>query len=265
MEMPANRFKRSLGHGVMLGTWLMSGSTAAAEGLGCVGFDFLVVDTEHVPIDAPHVLSLLQAIAGTPAQPIVRLAWNDAVLVKRAMDMGAQSVMFPFVETPDEARRAVAATRYPPAGSRGFAGMHRASRYGTVADFGRHANDEACVIVQIETPGAIARLEEIAGVDGVDAIFAGPGDLSAACGHIGEIGHPDVQAHLRHVAAMCRGLGKPCGTIAPNADMAKRFIDDGYSFVAVASDMAMMMRQAGQFLGELRRKDAAAPGRDAGR
>lgn len=94
MEMPANRFKRSLGHGVMLGTWLMSGSTAAAEGLGCVGFDFLVVDTEHVPIDAPQVLSLLQAIAGTPAQPIVRLAWNDAVLVKRAMDMGRKASCF---------------------------------------------------------------------------------------------------------------------------------------------------------------------------
>lgn len=266
MEMTVNRFKRSLGRRVVLGTWLMSGSTAAAEALGCLGFDFLVVDTEHVPIDAPQALALLQAIAGTPAQPIVRLAWNDPVLVKRAMDMGAQSLMFPFVETPDEARRAVAATRYPPAGSRGFAGMHRASRYGTVADFGRRANDEACVIIQIETLQAIARLEEIAGVDGVDAIFAGPGDLSAACGHIGEVGHPDVQAHLLNAAAMCRRLGKPCGTIAPHAEMATRFIDDGYSFVAVASDMAMMMRQAGEFLGQLRRKvdEPAAAGRTGG-
>jgi 2-keto-3-deoxy-L-rhamnonate aldolase RhmA len=202
----------------------------------------------------------LQAVAGTPAQAIVRLAWNDPVLVKRAMDMGAQSIMFPFVQTPDEARRAVAATRYPPAGTRGFAAMHRASRYGTVTDFGRRANAEACVIVQIETPEAVARLDEIAQVDGVDAIFAGPGDLSAACGHIGDVAHSDVQAHLHTVAATSQRLGKRCGTIAPHPPMAKRFIDDGYAFVAVASDMSMMMRQAGEFLAQVR---AAGEERDA--
>ena len=253
MEMPVNRFKRSLaGPGVPIGTWLMSTSASAAEALGCLGFDFLVIDTEHVPLDAPQVLSLLQAVAATPAQAIVRLAWNDPVLVKRAMDMGAQSLMFPFVQSADEARRAVAATRYPPAGTRGYAAMHRASRFGTVTDFGRSANAEACVLIQVETPQAIAQLGDIASVDGVDAIFAGPGDLSAACGRIGEIDHADVQAQVRSIAETCRRIGKPCGTVGPNPDMARRFVDDGYSFVAVGSDMGMMMRQASQFLAAMR-------------
>jgi 2-keto-3-deoxy-L-rhamnonate aldolase RhmA len=253
MDMPVNRFKRSLAEsGVPVGTWLMSASPAAAEALGCLGFDFVVIDTEHVPVDAPQVLTLLQAVSATPAQAIVRLAWNDQVLVKRAMDMGAQTLMFPFVQNADEARRAVAATRYAPEGVRGYAAMHRASRYGTVTDFGRRANAQACVLVQIETPEAVARLDEIASVAGVDAIFAGPGDLSAACGRIGEIDHAEVQAHMRSIAQTCRRLGKPCGTVGPNPEMAKQFVGYGYSFVAVASDMGMMMRQAGQFLAAMR-------------
>ena len=253
MEMPVNRFKRALaGPSLPLGTWLMSASSHAAEALGCLGFDFLVVDTEHVPIDARDLVALLQAIAGTPAQAVVRLAWNDPVLVKRAMDAGAQTLMFPFVQTPEEARRAVAATRYPPQGTRGFAAMHRGSRYGTVADFAQRANDEACVLVQIETPDALQRLPDIASVDGIDAIFVGPGDLAAACGHIGDIAHPDVQRHLQSAAVMCRDAGKPCGIVGADPDMVKRFVDYGYSYVAVGSDMGMMMRQAREFLDRLR-------------
>lgn len=250
MEMPVNRFKRALaGSSLPLGTWLMSASSHAAEALGCLGFDFLVVDTEHVPIDTRDLVCLLQAIAGTPAQAVVRLAWNDAVLVKRAMDAGAQTLMFPFVQTPGEAQRAVSATRYPPQGTRGFAAMHRGSRYGTVADFAQRANDEACVVIQIETPDALQRLPDIASVDGVDAIFVGPGDLAAACGHIGDIAHADVQHRLQSAAAMCRDAGKPCGIVGADPDMVKRFVDYGYSYVAVASDMGMMMRQAREFLG----------------
>jgi 2-keto-3-deoxy-L-rhamnonate aldolase RhmA len=254
MDMPINRFKQSLGDpGVPIGTWLMSSSPAAAEALGCLGFDFLVVDTEHVPVDAPQVFALLQAVSATPAQAIVRLAWNDPILVKRAMDAGAQTLMFPFVQTPDDARDAVAATRYPPDGTRGYAAMHRASRYGTVADFARRANAQACVLIQIETAAAVAHVADIAAVDGVDAIFAGPGDLSAACGHIGDIGHPEVQAHVRSIAEACRRIGKPCGTVGPSPEMVKRFVDYGYSFVAVASDMGMMMRQAREYLAEVQR------------
>ena len=253
MDMPINSFKRALAETkVPLGTWLMSASNGAAEALGCLGFDFLVVDMEHVPIDVPHVFTLLQAIAGTPAQPVVRLPWNDPVLVKRTMDIGAQTLMFPFVQTAEEASLAVAATKYPPLGTRGFAAMHRASRYGTVPDYAQRANDESCVIVQLETREAIGQLEAIAAVPGVDAIFLGPGDLAATSGYIGQIGHAEVQAQLRHCAEACRRLRKPIGTVGPTPEMVKQFIEYGYSFVAVASDMGMMMRQANDFLGRIR-------------
>src|SRR5512132_1677691 len=172
MDLPVNQFKRAIASGkTPIGAWLMSAAPSTAEALGSVGFDFLVVDMEHTPIDTPQMVGILQAIAGTPAQAIVRPPWNDMVMVKRAMDAGAQSLLFPYVQNADEARRAVASTRYPPEGTRGVAGTHRASRFGTVADYVRLAAREACVIVQIETPAALEQLESIAAVPGVDSIF----------------------------------------------------------------------------------------------
>jgi 2-dehydro-3-deoxyglucarate aldolase/4-hydroxy-2-oxoheptanedioate aldolase len=146
----------------------------------------------------------------------------------------------------------VAASRYPPLGTRGFAARQRAGRYGTVADYAQRANDEACVIVQLETREAIAQLDAIAAVPGVDAIFLGPGDLAASSGHIGQIGHDDVQAALRRCAERCGRLRMPVGTVGPTPEMVRTFIASGYSFVAVASDMGMMMRQAADFLGRVR-------------
>jgi 2-dehydro-3-deoxyglucarate aldolase/4-hydroxy-2-oxoheptanedioate aldolase len=176
MDLPANVFKRAIASGkVPVGTWLMSGAPSTAEALGCAGFDFLVVDMEHVPLDTADMIEILRAVAGTPAHAIVRPPWNDTVMVKRAMDAGAQSLLFPFVQNADEARRAVASTRYPPEGIRGVAATHRGSRYGTIPNYLKRANDEVCVIVQIETPPALEKLEEIAAVPGVDSIFVGPG------------------------------------------------------------------------------------------
>lgn len=242
---------------VPLGTWLMSGAPATAEAMGCLGFDWLVVDMEHVPIDYKDAYHILQAIAGTKSVPVVRLAWNDPVLVKRALDIGAQTLMFPFVQNADEARKAVAATRYPAAGepfpgTRGYAAMHRASRYTTAADYGKRANDGIFCMIQLETPAAIEKLEEIASVDGVDAIFMGPGDLSSAMGVIGNVGHASVQGALQAAAERCRKISKPIGTVGPTPEMVQDFIGWGYSFVAVASDMGMMMRQANQFFSALK-------------
>ncbi len=242
---------------VPLGTWLMSGAPSTAEALGCLGFDWLVIDMEHVPIDYKDACHILQAIDGTKAVPVVRLAWNDPVLVKRALDIGAQALMFPFVQNAEEARRAVAATRYPSPGepfpgTRGYAAMHRASRYTTAADYGKRANEGIFRMIQLETPAAIERLEEIAAVDGVDAIFMGPGDLSSAMGVIGNVAHPSVQEALKDAAARTRKAGKLIGTVGPTPEMVGDFIGWGYDFVAVASDMGMMMRQANQFLAALR-------------
>jgi 2-dehydro-3-deoxyglucarate aldolase/4-hydroxy-2-oxoheptanedioate aldolase len=253
MDLPANAFKRALREGRRpLGTWFMSAAPAVAEALGCAGFDFLVVDTEHVPLDAAQTVDILRAIAGTPAAAITRVPWNDMVMVKRALDAGAQSLMFPFVQDADEARRAVSYTRYPPHGVRGVAAMHRASRYAAVADYLKRASEEICVVVQLETPAAIDALPAIAAVDGVDSLFVGPGDLAAAMGHIGDIAHADVQAALERAARECRQIGKPCGIVGPTPAMVRRFIDYGYSWVAVGSDMSMLLGRAQEWITALR-------------
>jgi 2-dehydro-3-deoxyglucarate aldolase/4-hydroxy-2-oxoheptanedioate aldolase len=226
-----------------LGTWLMAGAPNTAEALGHAGFDFLVVDMEHVTIEFSDLAHILRAIGCTPSVPVVRVAWSDQVLVKRAMDAGAETLMLPFIQTAEEAERAVSYMRYPPHGVRGVAAVHRGS--------------------QLETPEAIANLDAIAAVDGVDALFVGPGDLSAAMGHIGDIGHNNVQDLIAHAAKAAGKAGKPIGIVGPNPAMVARFMDYGYSFAAIASDMGMMTGRAAEWLAQLRKAAPAAPSQSA--
>ena len=259
MDLPINHFKRAIASGrTPLGAWLGSGAPSTAEALGCAGFDFLVVDMEHTPIDTPQMIDILRAIAGTQAQAIVRPPWNDMVMIKRALDAGAQSLLLPFVQNADEARRAVAYTRYPPEGVRGVAGSHRGSRYGTVANYHKRASEELCVIVQIETLPALGKLAEIAVVPGIDSIFVGPSDLSASMGHLGDVTHPAVQEHLAAAAKACRRAGKPSGIIGPTPEMVARFIDYGYSWIAIGSDMGFMVGRAQEYLSRFRQPSAAS-------
>ena len=254
MDLPVNQFKRALASArTPIGAWLVSAAPSTAEALGCIGFDFLVVDMEHTPIDMQQLVAILQTIAGTPAQAIVRPPWNDMVMVKRVLDAGAQSLLLPFVQNADEAKRAVAFTRYPPAGVRGVAAAHRGSRYGTVPNYIQHAHEEICVIVQIETPAAFAQLEAIAAVPGVDSIFIGPNDLAASMGHPGDMGNPAVQDKLRAGAQACKRLGKPCGIVGANPEAVGKFLDYGFSWVAVGSDLAMMASRAQEFLSTVRK------------
>lgn len=241
----------------MSGTWLMSGGPTTAEALGFVGFDFLVLDMEHVPIDLADAVEILRAIACTPALPLLRLPWNDQTMVKRVLDAGATNLMFPFIESAEEAQRAVSFTRYPPQGVRGVAAVHRASRFGADRAYLAQTSRDLAVVVQLETPGALARLEEIAAVPGVDALFVGPGDLAATMGHIGNIAHDEVQNALADAARRANAIGKPVGIVGPDPRMARRFLDYGYRFVAMASDIALMTGRAGEFLAALR--DAPAP------
>ena len=259
--MPAlqNRFKSWLQtppSSPPLGTWLMTAAPSTAEAMGHVGFDFLVVDMEHVPIEVSDMAHILRAVGCTPAEPVIRLAWNDMVLVKRVMDAGGRTLMFPFIQTAEEARAAVSYTRYPPEGVRGVAAVHRGSAYGQIPNYLKTANDAACVIVQLETPEAILRLPEIAAVPGVDALFVGPGDLSAAMGFIGNIGHDDVQALIASAARAAKAAGKPIGIVGPTPDMVQRFLGYGYTYAAIASDLGMMTGRALEWLGGLR---GAAP------
>jgi 2-dehydro-3-deoxyglucarate aldolase/4-hydroxy-2-oxoheptanedioate aldolase len=264
----ANRFagmlaraRQSTARSTPLGTWLMSGGSASAEGLSHAGFDWLLIDMEHVPLEFTDVQNLLRAVDCGSAMPIVRLASNDHTLAKRALDMGATTLMFPFVQTVEQARAAAAAMRFPPQGTRGFAAMHRASRYGTWSEFGRRADAAVSCIVQLETPEAIARLEEIAAVPGVDALFLGPGDLSAAMGKIGNLADAEVRAAIADVARRAHAVGKPVGIVGPTPLMVREFVAMGYDYVAIASDMGMMMRQANAFIAEF---DQTAPQANAG-
>lgn len=259
MDLPVNQFKRAIRERrTLFGAWLMSSTPATAEALGCAGFDFLVVDMEHTPLDTAEMIDTLRALAGTPAPAVVRMPWNDMVMVKRALDGGAQTVMLPFVQDAAEAKRAVSYTRYPPEGIRGVAGLHRASRYSTVPNYLQNANSEICVIVQIETLQSLERLPEIAAVPGVDSIFIGPSDLAASMGMLGDIANPAVQEKLKLGAAMCRDLGKPCGIIGANPDFVAKFADYGYSWIAIGSDMAFMIGRAQEWLAKARALPAAA-------
>jgi 4-hydroxy-2-oxoheptanedioate aldolase len=258
VDLPTNHFKRAIVSGrTPLGAWLGSGAPSTAEALGCAGFDFLVVDMEHTPVDTPEMVEILRTIAGTPAQAVVRLVWNDMVWVKRVLDGGAQTLLLPFVQNADEARRAVAYTRYPPDGIRGVAGGHRGSRFGTVPDYLKTASQEICLMVQIETLPALMQLPEIAAVPGVDSIFIGPNDLAASMGFLADIPNPAVQEKLKAAAEQCHKLGKPCGILGLTTEMVAQFIGYGYDWVAIGSDMGFMLGRAQEWLGKAKAAGAA--------
>jgi len=242
-----NPFKQLLkahgGHGP-LGTWIMSASPLVAEAIGHSGFDWGVIDMEHTPLDMMEVIHLLQAAGNTKMVPIVRVPWNDAVTIKRVLDAGAQTLLIPFVQNADEAARAVASTRYPPEGIRGLAGMSRGSKFGTVPDYARTANKTVGAVLQLESPAAVAELERIAAVPGVDALFLGPGDLSAALGHAGNTTHPDVMAVMADAARRCRAIGMPVGTVGGTPEVVVQYRAMGYNFVAIGSDLGLLMRGA---------------------
>lgn len=250
-----NRFRqllKSAGSHPPVGTWIMSASAIVAEAVGYAGFDFGVVDMEHSPLDLRDVVALLQAVCNTKMVPVVRVPWNEPVVVKRVLDAGATTVMFPFVQSAEEAARAVAATRYPPAGVRGVAGMSRATQYGTRADFMGASDREMGVIVQLETPQALDALAEIAAVPGVDALFIGPADLSAAMGYAGQSLHPQVLDRMTRAARLADGLGKPIGTLGGSAPAVAQYRAAGFHYVAVGADLSLMMQGARAALAALR-------------
>ena len=241
--------------GYPVGSWVMSASPVVAEAMGCAGYEWAVLDMEHTPLDLMDLVHLLQAVAGTPMLPITRIPWNDTVMVKRVLDAGAQTVMFPFVQNADEARRAVAAAKYAPAGVRGMAGMSRASRFGTVKDYFKVANAAVSVIVQVETPQAMDCIEEIAGVPGVDSIFMGPGDLSGAMGHVGDLLHPEVVALMADGVKRCHKVGKPVGTVGGTPEAVALYRAAGFDYIGCASDLGLLMRQNAAVLSAIRAQD----------
>lgn len=243
-DMPQNRFKRALAAGTpQIGLWMSLASQAATEVAAGAGFDWLLLDMEHSPNELPDIAHHLRAAEGGTAEPVVRVPWNEPVIVKRLLDIGARTLLFPFVQSADEARRAVAATRYPPQGIRGFAGTTRANRYGRIAGYPQKAAAEICVLVQCETRKAVADIAAIAAVDGVDGIFIGPSDLAADMGHLGNTQHAEVQAAILDAGKRIRATGKAPGFLSVREDETRRVLDGGFLFVAVNTDVAILARQ----------------------
>jgi len=244
-EFQRNAFKHAIAAGkLQIGLWSSLCSNIVADIIGDSGFDWILLDTEHSPNEIPDLVEQLQAVRGGTATPIIRPAWNDAVLAKRALDIGAQTLLFPYVQNVEEAKRAVASTRYPPQGIRGVSVAARASRYGRTPGYLGKANAEICVLVQVETREAMKEREAIANVDGVDGVFIGPSDLAASLGHLGNPAHPEVQEAIHNAVKRLKKVGKPAGILTGNEEEIRRYIDWGYLFVAVGSDVGLLAKSA---------------------
>lgn len=242
MELKPNAFKRGLASGAtQIGIWSSLCSPLAAEILGNTGFDWILIDTEHAPNDPGEVMGLLQALQGGSTSPVVRVPWNDPVLIKRLLDVGAPSLLVPYVQNEDEAARAVAAIRYPPRGMRGVAGYVRASGFGRIPDYFTKAETEICLLVQTETVDALKRIEAMGRIDGLDGIFIGPADLSASMGYLGQPRHPEVRKAIEDAIRRIRKAGKAAGILTANAEDAKAFIGLGANFCAVGSDAGLLV------------------------
>lgn len=252
MPVLPNHFKRALAAGVsQIGLWSTLPDPYVSEIVAGAGFDWVLLDTEHTPTDVPHMLHQLQAVsAAVPADAarrtsaVVRPDWNDTVLIKRYLDIGAQSLLLPFVQDAEQARSAVRATRYAPAGVRGMGGSMRASNFGRIGDYVKTAQDELCVLVQVETGEALDQLDAILAVEGIDGIFIGPADLSASLGHPGDPGHPTVKRAIDDAIRRIRAAGKAPGILMLDDARARECLDLGALFVAVAMDLQILARGA---------------------
>ncbi|MGO2392314.1 MAG: 4-hydroxy-2-oxoheptanedioate aldolase [Halomonas sp.] len=238
MNMPQNEFKQQLLAGQpQTGIWLGLASAYSAEIAATAGFDWLLLDAEHVPNDLGSLLAQLQALAPYKSHPVVRPPTGDAVLIKRYLDIGVQNLLIPMVETAEQAAELVAATRYPPHGERGVGHvLARASRWGQVKDYLARADDEICLMLQVESQQALDNLEAIAAVEGVDGVFIGPADLSASMGHLGNAGHPDVEAAISDAIHKIRAAGKAAGIVTVDEQAARGYLVAGCTFVGVGID-----------------------------
>ncbi|HEX2200214.1 MAG TPA: HpcH/HpaI aldolase/citrate lyase family protein [Burkholderiales bacterium] len=245
MDLPANAFKHALRAGTpQIGLWSSLSSHYTVEVIAGAGFDWILLDSEHSPNDLESLLTQLQAAAPYPTHPVVRVPWNDMVTIKRVLDIGAQSLLIPYVSSAAEAQSAVSYTRYPPAGVRGVAGTTRATRFGRVRDYAKRAQEEICLLAQVETQEALDNIEAICAIDGVDGVFIGPADLHASLGHAGEIAHPKVKPLIDDAIRRIRKAGKAPGILTPSEADARHWLDCGALFVAVGADVGILARGA---------------------
>ncbi len=270
--LPVNGFKQALSRGqAQIGLWLATADAYVGEMLAGTGFDWLLIDGEHAPNDLRSALSQLQAIAsatsrlpaGAPApHPVMRLPTADPVLVKQVLELGVQTLLIPMIDTPDQALQMVQAMRYPPHGIRGMgSGLARSSRWTGYPNYVDEANDQMCLLVQVETQAALAQIDAIAATPGVDGVFIGPADLAASMGHRGQSSHPEVVAAMRDAVKRILQAGKAPGILATQEDQARQWIEAGVTFPAVGVDILLLAQAARGLAG---RFHAAGPAPSTG-
>jgi 4-hydroxy-2-oxoheptanedioate aldolase len=253
MDLPVNHFKRAIAERrQQLGIWNSITGSLTSEALATMGYDWILIDTEHSHTDVPDTLAMMQAIAAYRSSAVVRPADNDPVLIKRLLDLGAQSLLIPYVQNAEEARAAVAAVRYAPRGIRGMAGMTRAGRFGSIPDYATRAETEICVLVQVETVEALGQIEAIAAVDGIDGLFIGPADLAASMGLPGQLGHPDVVATIMDAIRRIDAAGKPAGILALDKAFTDQCLAAGTTFTAIGLDLILLVKAARALLADFR-------------
>ena len=239
MPAPVNRLKLRLAAGeTVFGSWLGMADPYAAEMVATCGFDWLLIDGEHAPNDLRSTMAQLAVIEPSSSLPVVRLRDDDPARIKQVLDAGAQSLMIPMIETAEQALRALRATRYPPEGIRGIgSSLARASRFSAIPDYLKTANDQICLILQVESRAGLSALDDILAIDGIDCVFIGPADLAADMGHLGNAGHPEVRAAVLDALAHIAASGKAAGMLSTEEGFIADCVKAGARFVGVGIDV----------------------------
>ena len=266
MDIPVNSFKHALAtRQLQIGLWSGLADAYCAEICAGAGFDWMVLDAEHAPNDIRALLAQLQALAPYPVSAAIRAASGDTVHIKQLLDIGAQTLLIPVVETAEQAVELVRATRYPPGGVRGVgSALARAARWNRVGNYLTEAEAQVCLIAQIETPRGVANVEAIARVPGIDGIFIGPADLSATLGYPGRPDHADVQAVMETTVARILAAGKAAGTLPSDETLARKYIALGCSFVAVGVDTTLLAKTAQGLAARFKGSNQATPANTGG-
>ncbi|MGI9373175.1 MAG: HpcH/HpaI aldolase family protein [Hyphomicrobiales bacterium] len=255
MNLVTNPFLKAIRSGEkQIGLWVSLGSNFAAEAIARSGFDWVLLDMEHCPSELDAILSQLQVFEAADSTPIVRPDWNDSVKVKRILDIGALGLLFPMIQSVEEAEAAVASTRYPPRGIRGVSTSTRANAFGRVTDYFDRVEDETAIIVQLETQSAISQAEEIAAVDGVSGVFFGPADIGADIGKLGKPMDPAVWDVILPAAKRLMDQGVPVGTLVADPDFAAKLFKEGFTFVACGADLGLLVKGADNLLATMKSK-----------
>jgi 4-hydroxy-2-oxoheptanedioate aldolase len=246
-----NRFKQRLASQQQIGLWLGLADACAAEIAAVAGYDWVLIDGEHAPNDLRTTLSQLQTLAAYPTQAVVRPVVGSVHVVKQLLDIGAQTLLIPMVDHAEQAREMVRAVHYPPLGVRGVgAALARATRWNTVPNYYQTAQDNICLLIQVESITAIQNLDEILAVEGIDGIFIGAVDLSATMGYEGNPNHPEVQKTVVNAIKRIHAAGKAAGILSTKQDVTKQYIELGVEFVAVGVDTSLLMHAMRNLLGQ---------------